>query len=65
VKGAALQWGTYPSGTYSGNWYHIDVYVDSATKTYDVKRQSYPPHGSVDAGTALKSRARSCGFLAP
>lgn len=50
ARGNSIQWGTYPRTDLSGTSYIETVYVDG--KRYDHKDQSYPPHGSVDAGTA-------------
>ncbi|MFT4231768.1 MAG: hypothetical protein QM606_03200 [Leucobacter sp.] len=51
-KGSAIQWGAYPSHTYSGVRYTVNVYTGS--KRYDAKDQGYAPHGSIAAATAKK-----------
>ena len=47
-----LQWGAYPSATYSGTRYTLKAYANG-TKI-DAKNQAYPPHGSVNAAKASK-----------
>lgn len=56
AKGRAIQYGAYPSATYSGTLYTLNVYVNG--KRYDAKSQSYPPHGSIDATTAGKNSGK-------
>lgn len=52
AKNKAIQWGAYPSGTYSGTQYLVNVYAGGVK--IDAKNQSYAPHGSVGADRAAK-----------
>jgi len=51
-RGAAIQWGAYPSRRYSGTRYIVNVYTGS--RRYDAKVQDYPPHGSINSTTTAK-----------
>jgi hypothetical protein len=45
--GWGLQWGAYPTAQLAGT-YKAEVFIDG--HRYDAKTQSYPPHGSINAG---------------
>lgn len=48
APGGFVQWGTYPSAAYAGDWYVVSIYVEGKKGAVDVKRQPYAPHGSVN-----------------
>lgn len=52
--GAPIQYGIYPSPKSAGTYYYLVVTISGKRKPYDVKRQDYPPHGSVDAPTVRR-----------
>lgn len=51
-KNRSIQWGAYPSGSYSGT--HYTAVVRANGRKIDSKSQNYAPHGSVSAARAKK-----------
>lgn len=59
APGASIQYGLYPNPKYAGTRYWLVVKISGKKKPYDVKNQSYPPHGSVDIRTARQFKGKT------